>query len=100
MAELDLIVADDFAMLAAEQAGQPYVKAHHRARLSDVSMQFTSPIGCDGGRGTAPRRGRGGGGKLQAKRSKRLARRDSITRPGNSQIDLDAHLEAVGERTG
>jgi hypothetical protein len=31
--ELDAIVADYFAMLAAEQAGQPYVKAHHGARL-------------------------------------------------------------------
>lgn len=31
--ELDLIVADYFAMLAAEQAGQAYVKSHHGARL-------------------------------------------------------------------
>jgi hypothetical protein len=31
--ELDAIVADYFAMLAAEQAGQAYVKAHHSARL-------------------------------------------------------------------
>jgi hypothetical protein len=33
--ELDLIVADYFVMLAAEQAGVPYVKAHHAARLMD-----------------------------------------------------------------
>lgn len=33
--ELDLIVADYFAMLAAEQAGRSYVKAHHRARLME-----------------------------------------------------------------
>jgi hypothetical protein len=33
--ELDLIVADYFAMLAAEQAGQAYVKSHHSARLMD-----------------------------------------------------------------
>lgn len=31
--ELDLIVADHFAMLAAEQAGEPYVKARHAERL-------------------------------------------------------------------
>jgi hypothetical protein len=31
--ELDLIVADYFAMLAAEQAGTPYVKSRHSARL-------------------------------------------------------------------
>lgn len=31
--ELDLIVADYFAMLRAEQAGLPYVKAHHAAEL-------------------------------------------------------------------
>lgn len=31
--ELDLIVADHFAMLAAEQAGEPYVKARHAQRL-------------------------------------------------------------------
>lgn len=31
--ELDLIVADYFAMLTAEQAGRPYVKSHHSARL-------------------------------------------------------------------
>lgn len=31
--ELDLIVADYFAMLAAEQAGRAYVKSHHGARL-------------------------------------------------------------------
>lgn len=31
--ELDLIVADHFAMLAAELAGEPYVKAQHAARL-------------------------------------------------------------------
>jgi len=31
--ELDAIVADYFAMLAAEQAGRAYVKAHHSARL-------------------------------------------------------------------
>ena len=31
--ELDLIVADYFAMLAAEQAGQAYVKSHHAAAL-------------------------------------------------------------------
>lgn len=45
-AELDLIVADYFAMLALEQAGQPYVKARHRAQLiektgrSDGSIEF------------------------------------------------------------
>ena len=45
-AELDLIVADYFAMLAHEQAGQPYVKARHRAQLiekigrSDGSIEF------------------------------------------------------------
>lgn len=33
--ELDLIVADYFAMLSAEQAGQPYVKAHHGAALME-----------------------------------------------------------------
>ncbi|HEV2081316.1 MAG TPA: DUF3883 domain-containing protein [Brevundimonas sp.] len=33
--ELDLIVADHFAMLAAEQAGQPYVKAHHARALME-----------------------------------------------------------------
>ncbi len=33
--ELDLIVADHFAMLAAEQARQPYVKAHHARALMD-----------------------------------------------------------------
>lgn len=31
--ELDLIVGDYFTMLAADQAGEPYVKAHHAARL-------------------------------------------------------------------
>lgn len=31
--ELDLIVADYFAMLAAEQAGRAYVKSHHSAAL-------------------------------------------------------------------
>ncbi|HWA60554.1 MAG TPA: DUF3883 domain-containing protein [Caulobacteraceae bacterium] len=31
--ELDLIVADYFAMLALEQAGQQYVKAHHAKQL-------------------------------------------------------------------
>ncbi len=31
--ELDLIVADYFAMLAAEQAGAAYVKSQHSARL-------------------------------------------------------------------
>lgn len=31
--ELDLIVEDHFAMLAAEQAGEPYVKARHAQRL-------------------------------------------------------------------
>jgi hypothetical protein len=31
--ELDLIVADHFAMLAAEQAGEPYVKARHAQKL-------------------------------------------------------------------
>lgn len=33
--ELDLIVADYFAMLAAEQAGLAYVKAHHSKRLME-----------------------------------------------------------------
>lgn len=33
--ELDLIVADYFAMLAAEQAGRAYVKAHHGAALME-----------------------------------------------------------------
>jgi hypothetical protein len=31
--ELDAIVADYFAMLAAEQRGEPYVKSHHSAAL-------------------------------------------------------------------
>src|SRR5207237_2807335 len=31
--ELDLVVADYFAMLAAEQAGRAYVKSHHAAAL-------------------------------------------------------------------
>ena len=31
--ELDLIVADYFAMLEAEQTGQPYVKSHHSAAM-------------------------------------------------------------------
>lgn len=31
--ELDAIVADYFAMLAADQRGEPYVKAHHSAAL-------------------------------------------------------------------
>src|SRR5262245_41874071 len=31
--ELDAIVADYFAMLRSELAGQPYVKAHHSAAL-------------------------------------------------------------------
>lgn len=31
--ELDVIVADYFAMLAAEQRGEPYVKSHHSAEL-------------------------------------------------------------------
>jgi hypothetical protein len=33
--ELDLIVADYFSMLEAEQAGRPYVKSHHSAALMD-----------------------------------------------------------------
>lgn len=33
--ELDLIVADYFAMLAAEQAGRRYVKSHHGAALME-----------------------------------------------------------------
>jgi hypothetical protein len=33
--ELDAIVADYFAMLAAERAGQPFVKAHHSKALMD-----------------------------------------------------------------
>jgi hypothetical protein len=33
--ELDLIVADYFAMLRAEQAGEAYVKAHHRVALME-----------------------------------------------------------------
>lgn len=33
--ELDLIVADYFAMLRAEQSGEPYVKAAHRAALME-----------------------------------------------------------------
>jgi hypothetical protein len=32
--ELDLIVADHFAMLEAERAGHPYVKAHHARELA------------------------------------------------------------------
>jgi hypothetical protein len=32
-AENDLIVADYFAMLGADLAGRPYVKAEHRRRL-------------------------------------------------------------------
>jgi hypothetical protein len=31
--ELDTIVGDYFAMLAAEQRGEPYVKSHHSAAL-------------------------------------------------------------------
>jgi len=34
-AELDAIVADYFAMLSMEQAGEPYVKAHRAAALMD-----------------------------------------------------------------
>jgi hypothetical protein len=34
--ELDLIVADYFAMLADEQAGRAYVKSHHGARLGHI----------------------------------------------------------------
>lgn len=34
-AELDAIVADYFAMLAAELSGEPYVKAEHRAALTE-----------------------------------------------------------------
>ncbi len=34
--ELDAIVADYFAMLAAERAGAPYVKSHHAAALMDA----------------------------------------------------------------
>ncbi|WP_309604435.1 DUF3883 domain-containing protein [Phenylobacterium sp.] len=41
-AELDLIVADYFAMLAAEQAGRAYVKSQHRARLVE---QIGRPAG-------------------------------------------------------
>jgi hypothetical protein len=33
--ELDLIVADHFAMLASEQAGRPYVKAHHARAIME-----------------------------------------------------------------
>jgi len=33
--ELDAIVADYFAMLAAERAGEPFVKAHHSKALMD-----------------------------------------------------------------
>lgn len=47
-AELDLIVADYFAMLALEQAGQPYVKAHHRARLLQ-QINLISPVTRTGG---------------------------------------------------
>jgi len=35
-AELDLIVADYFAMLQADVAGQPYVKAQHNAALREL----------------------------------------------------------------
>lgn len=35
-AELDLIVADYFAMLQADLVGQPYVKAQHNAALRDL----------------------------------------------------------------
>jgi hypothetical protein len=44
--ELDLILADYFAMLTDELAGRPYVKAHHRASLmaqlgrTDGSVEF------------------------------------------------------------
>lgn len=44
--ELDAIVADYFAMLAAEQRGEPYVKSHHSAALmrrigrTDRSVEF------------------------------------------------------------
>jgi hypothetical protein len=43
-AELDLIVADYFAMLALEEAGQPYVKAHHRARLGQQINRSSKSI--------------------------------------------------------
>ena len=43
-AELDLIVADYFAMLAQEQAGEPYVKAHHRARLIEQTGRSAGSI--------------------------------------------------------
>ena len=35
--ELDLIVADYFAMLAEELAGRAYLKAHHGRVLQDLS---------------------------------------------------------------
>ncbi len=41
--ELDAIVADYFAMLAAEQAGEPYVKVHHsRALMADIGRTHRS----------------------------------------------------------
>lgn len=41
--ELDAIVADYFAMLAAERAGDPYVKAHHsRALMADIGRTHRS----------------------------------------------------------
>lgn len=43
-AELDLIVADYFAMLAQEQAGQPYIKARHRARLIEQTGRSAGSI--------------------------------------------------------
>ncbi len=43
-AELDLIVADYFAMLAAEQAGQAYVKARHRAQLTELIGRTSGSI--------------------------------------------------------
>jgi hypothetical protein len=47
-AELDLIVADYFAMLALEQTGQPYVKTHHRVRLLE-QINLISPAPRTGG---------------------------------------------------
>jgi hypothetical protein len=35
-AEIDVIVADYFEMLAADLSGKPYVKAHHNAALQDL----------------------------------------------------------------
>lgn len=43
--ELDLIVADYFAMLAAAQSGEPFVKAHHSRALSQQIGRTMGSVG-------------------------------------------------------